>query len=76
MKDLESGAWQDAKTHCHGSAWKVKDDSDFQWKYRKEIFDHVVVDDHGFKRGYWGGIKDNNGKVHLRVADAVKTCRL
>ncbi|KAL3899228.1 MAG: hypothetical protein SGCHY_002190 [Lobulomycetales sp.] len=49
----------DAATHCHGSAWSDK--SDPHYKYRKEIFNHVVCEDHGYKRGYWGGIKTGAG---------------
>ncbi|KAL3897211.1 MAG: hypothetical protein SGCHY_003579 [Lobulomycetales sp.] len=55
----------DVDTHCHGSAWTVKQDDDLQWRYRKEIFNHVVCEDHGFNRGYWGGIKGRNGKATL-----------
>lgn len=54
-------------THCHGSAWsKTGDDSDIQWKYREEIFNQVVCEDHGFQRGYWQGIKKKrNNRPHL-----------
>lgn len=54
-------AYSDDNTHCHGSAWGAKKDSDIQWKYRMEIFNEVVCKDHGFKRGYWGGIKSAGG---------------
>ncbi|KAL3899229.1 MAG: hypothetical protein SGCHY_002191 [Lobulomycetales sp.] len=65
LQDANNNAYPDAKTHCHGSAWSVMDDSDPNWRFRKEIFNHVVSEDHGYKRGYWGGIKDNNGIAHL-----------
>ncbi|KAL3899230.1 MAG: hypothetical protein SGCHY_002192 [Lobulomycetales sp.] len=65
IQDANNNAYPDAKTHCHGSAWSVMDDSDPHWRFRKDIFNHVVSKDHGYKRGYWGGIKDNNGTAHL-----------
>ncbi|KAL3899227.1 MAG: hypothetical protein SGCHY_002189, partial [Lobulomycetales sp.] len=53
----------DTATHCHGGGWGSKSNADLNWKYRKEIFNHVVCIDHGYTRGYNRGMQYNNQAV-------------
>ena len=62
-KLIEPG-WPEQISHCHGSGWSRKDDSDVQWKLRYETFEAIVCRDHGFRRGYNTGAVKPDGSYY------------